>query len=190
MKFIAIFFVLFYSISYAQNRDSLVDKGYVERLRKSNNRQTFSDLFFSEMEDGIYCGVTNHFELLTYAIGGELKFYESYYSPFFSGSVYLNQRHLFNSETSSIPSNVTSIGIHFTIFGLEANCYYNKASTLLYLTPKIGYDRGNFSIFYGYSLPLNHSTYTQNYGHSISVKLELYLSAFKYHRMRRESDGY
>ncbi|MBC7864456.1 MAG: hypothetical protein IAF38_15890 [Bacteroidia bacterium] len=76
--------------SFAQEIYTASLKTRSDSLRKANNKQTISHLFNGDLDRGIYFGLTNHLELLNYSFGGELKCYDSYYSPYLSGSCYLN----------------------------------------------------------------------------------------------------
>jgi hypothetical protein len=118
-------------------------------------KSAISDMFYNGESDGyLHIGITNHFELLHYGLGGEVKLYGSYYHPIASGSIYANYRRLFVEKNEHIPANGVSFGGHYSVFGLEANCYFNQEKALFYLTPKLGYDTGTFSLFYGYSIPI------------------------------------
>jgi len=155
--------------------------------KRSSLKMAISDMFYnSDYDNFLHIGVTNHYELLNYGLGGEIKLYGAYYHPLASGSIYVNYRHLFVEKSKSIPSNGISVGAHFTIFGLEANCYFNREEALFYLTPKLGFDAGSFSLFYGYSLSLNSSSFKGAYAHNISFKYHLYFGAFRYHKSRME----
>jgi len=149
-------------------------------MRTSVLRKEIPKLFYYSSERGaFYAGVTNQYELSCYSLGGELKRYGSINSPWLSASVYTNYRHLFVGQNTTIPSNAVSIGAHASILGLEATSYFTRDQQLYYLTPKIGFDTGSFSFFYGYSLSLNKSDFKGVYGHNVSFKYSLYLGAFK-----------
>ena len=174
---------------------SQVTEADIERradsLRKQNNRMTFSALFWNGDSDGlIYMGVSNSYEMNSYCLGGELKLYDSYFSPWFSGSFYANYRTAVRTFDDTPDFNALSIGTHLGIFGLEGIAYFNRNATEYYLAPKIGYDYGSWSVFYGYNLLLSAPEYNEIPGHNFSLKYHLYLSTFKYHRMRRKSYGY
>jgi hypothetical protein len=142
------------------------------KIRRSIIRSEIPQMLTSnEFRGGIYAGVTNHYELSCYSLGGEGKLYLAYIIPLLSCSMYANYKHLYVSENKSIPSNAISLGGHLGLVGLEGTCYFNRDQKLYYLTPKIGYDTGNFSLFYGYSFTVNKAEYSGGiYGHNISFK--------------------
>lgn len=172
------------------NGDSLIDSVayWNEAYRKASLKRALRELFsinsYYETYEGFFVGVTNQYELTRYSLGAEVKVYGAVYTPLLSASIYTNYRHLFGTEALDIPSNAISLGGHCSFLGLEATCYFDRKQTLLYLTPKIGLDMGNISLFYGYSLSLNKSNFKGVYGHNIAFKYQLHLSAYSNHRRR------
>jgi hypothetical protein len=77
-----------------------------------------------------------------------------------------------------MPDMAIGAGVHLTIFGLEGNVYLGGDRPLWYVTPKIGMDWGNLSVFYGYGLPVSSNGLPSRYGHSVSLKYSLYLGTF------------
>lgn len=172
----------------SQNSDALKNKE--DSLRKYNNIKTLSSLLYNSNTDGLfYCGITTSFELSTFFVGGEFKLYESYYIPLLSGSIYTNFKRAINNNAQK-DFNAISLGAHFTFLGLEGTAYFNNKQTFFYIIPKVGFDYGSWSIFYGYGIPLSKPHLEGTNGHNINLKYSLYLSAFKYHKMRRKSMGY
>ena len=132
----------------------------------------------------LHVGITNHYELSSYGLGGEVKLYGSFLqSTLLSGSIYANYRHLYT--TKIVPSNGISLGVHLFIFGMETTCYFDRDNIpLFYLTPKLGFDTGSFSLFYGYSVSLKSWNFQGAKSHNLSLKYHLYLDGFKYHKSR------
>lgn len=159
---------------------------YSDSLRRKNNKMLIGDLFWSDYDDGFYLGALGSYEMQSAAAGGEVKYYASYYHYHISGSVYANARQLYTNDPS-LPNTAVGAGVHFTIFALEGNVYLGGDRTRWYLTPKVGFDMGSFSIFYGYGLRLGPKDLSTNYSHSVSVKYFLHLGAFASHKSRKES---
>jgi hypothetical protein len=174
---------------YSQNWEENL-KYRSDSLRKINNKQTLSSLLYNRnTDDLIYVGLTSSYEISSMFIGGEFKLYQSYYSPLYSGSIYVNYEHTIDPNTE-VNFNAISMGGHFTFAGLEGTVYFKNEEKFTYITPKIGFDYGTWSVFYGYGIPIS-SKYSQDLrDHNISLKYNLYLSAFKYHKLRRKSMGY
>lgn len=175
--------------SYSQDWETWIENR-ADSLRKINNKQTFRSLIYNSNSDGLfYLGLTNSFELSSYFMGGEFKMYDSYYSPLLSMSLYSNYRITpFNLEKNYFSS--FSLGVHCTFLGLESIVYSTNKINYFYLTPKLGFDYGSWSLFYGYNLPISTPRLEEYSGHNISFKYHLYLSSFKYHKMRKKSMGY
>lgn len=161
-----------------------------DSLRQLNLRQAIGDVLLSGYERGIYLGAVGQFEMKTGAAGGELKLYDSYYTPYYSGSVYVNYRHLFVPEGSPVPSSCIGAGMHFTIFGLESNMYFGNDRRLWYIAPNLGVDYGNLRFFYGFQFPLGHNEFRGAYRHLVAVKYALYVSAYKHYASRKKSYRY
>lgn len=161
-----------------------------DSLRCINTRQAIGDVFRSGNDGGIYLGAVSQFEMKTVSAGGELKLYDAYYTPYYSGSVYVNYRHLFLPEGSPVPASCIGAGMHFTIIGLEGNMYFGNNKRLWYLSPNVGIDYGNLRFYYGYQFPLGHNEFRGAYRHLIAIKYALYLSAYKNYRSRKKSWSY
>lgn len=159
---------------------------YTDSLRRLNNRMLLSDMLWSDAGEGIFIGPVAAYEMKTATLGGEAKYYAAYYHYLLSGSIYANARHIFSNDRT-MPNTVIGVGAHFLIFGLEANAYLGGDHTRWYLTPKIGIDKGSFSVFYGYGIRLSSSDLASGYGHSLTVKYAINLSEIQYHRSRKKS---
>lgn len=158
---------------------------YTDSIRRVHNRMLLEDMLWSESTSGWYVGAIGAYDMKSPSLGAEAKFYGA--SHFLiSGSAYGNYRRIY-SGNPELPHTAFGLGVHFLIFGLEGNMYLNSDRNWWYLTPKIGFDNGNFSIFYGYGLPLGPNDLSANYGQSLSVKYSLYLGAFDLRKTRRDS---
>ena len=107
--------------------------------------------------DGVFLGIENRYDLGTYALGFEVKPWAAYYgSPIINFSFYTGYRYLFDfNDIDSTLNHSIKLGFQFSFIGLETNFYFGKYEQFLWtLTPKIGWDIGHISIFYGYNLPL------------------------------------
>ena len=174
---------------YSQNREKKLNYR-ADSLRKINNKQTLSSLLYNGNTDGlIYVGLITSCEISSFFLGGEIKLYDSYYLPLYSGSIYANYKHSIDPQ-KKVNFNAISIGGHFTFIGLEGTVYFNNEKTFAYIIPKVGFDYGTWSIFYGYGIPITTKYSQELSGHNLSLKYNLYLSAFKNHKSRRKSMGY
>lgn len=135
------------------------------------------NLFWSDAQGGFYIGTIGSYEMNHYALGGEAKLYASFYHALLSNSIYANARHLYTSQPG-LPNTAIGVGVHLLIFGLEGNAYLGGDKDRWYLTPKIGMDWGNASLFYGYGFPLGTNDLSPVYRHSLSVKYSFYLGTF------------
>lgn len=188
---ILIFLMLALSTSVFSQRNEIDLEKREDSLRRLNRQMTISELFWNSDSDQLcYLGISNSFEMKSYCIGGEFKFYGSSYDPLLSGSLYGNFRTTIYHFDDTPDFNAVSFGGHLGIFGAEVIGYFNRNAEYYYFAPKIGYDYGSWSAFYGYNFPISPTEYKGNHGHNLSLKYHLYLSAFTYHKMRRQSYGY
>lgn len=129
-----------------------------------------SSFFFNDEFAGIYGGPTAQYELGTYSLGAEAKIYGAYHSPLLSLGMYTNYRRLFPSPTHDLPLNSISAGVHFMILDLEFTSYFGSVRPMWYVTPKLVFDAGNFTVSYGYGIGFNKYSLRGKYGHTISLK--------------------
>jgi hypothetical protein len=185
--FFTIFLFILYSNVQSQNANE-IQLNHKDSLRKASMKMAISDLFYNKNCDGLYyLGLSNSFEINSYYIGGEFKLYDSYYTPFLGFSIFTNFRTQIVSFSELNNLNAFSIGGNISILGIEMTTYFKKNEFYNFLTPKIGFDYGSWSVFYGFSFP-NHNSHIQGISrHSLSVKYYLYLSTIKYYKMRKKS---
>lgn len=176
---VTLVFLLMCFSSEAQN-------AYTDSLRRVNKRMLLSDLFWSGQDDGFYAGITGSGELKSLGLGVGAKFYSAYYSPLLSSSLYSNARHLYTSN-ESLSHTAISCGAHFSILALEGTVYMGGEHTRWYVTPKIGMDWGNFSIFAGYGFPIGTNGLSRSYSPTISVNYFIHLNAISYYFSRKNS---
>jgi hypothetical protein len=160
-KILFVFLIIASSMSYAQKNEKL--KNY------------FSEMFYSYSELGLYLGVPVGFEKSNFSIGAEAKLYGAYYSPIVSGSAYVNYRKLLLSNKYQIPSHSLAIGGHFMFFGLEIGALFENKDQIWRITPKLGFDWGNISLFYGYDINLNSENKRAFLNHNIQLKYSIYI---------------
>lgn len=149
-----------------------------ERLREELKSGISAFFFDHEFDGPFYLGVTNSFDLKSYALGAEFKAYTAGYIPLASISIYGNFKNVMWSFFDGTDFKSVSLGGHFAIFGLEGTMYFRESEKFFYLYPKIGFDYGSLSAFYGYGIPLSDSPFDKSYRNSISIKYFLYLNAF------------
>lgn len=150
---------------------------FSQESKKEKTRQFFSYMFCPEGEMGLYIGITQGLEKLNYSIGGEGKLYASYYNyPILSGSIYLNYRNLLLKDKYQMPEHSIGIGAHFSIIGLEASVLFEKSKNPIWrITPKLGFDWGNISLFYGYDINLNSENKRAFLNHNIQLKYSIFI---------------
>lgn len=159
--FLLLLFVTRFGFSQTDN-----EYNYWSRLK--------SDFFWSDYEVGFYVGPTVGIEKFGVSVGGELKFYGAYYMPLGSISFYGNYRRGLQTYRHNIPQNVIGFGAHIGIFGLEVSSHFGDKPPLYKLTPKLGFDWGNVSIFYGYDINLTKRKIPAYMNHSITLKYSVY----------------
>ena len=173
--FFLLVFVLFSGVASAQWE-------YTDSIRKANNRTLGRELF--TRKEGWLLGPAIGHEMNNLALGGEVKYFVGWHFGQLPWSAYSGARYLFTSPPQ-LPDAVISIGANASIIGLENNFYLGGDDFLWYLTPKIGFDGGRISVFYGYGIPLIGNDPGRSYRHSFTVKFAVNLSAFGEHRTRR-----
>lgn len=159
---------------------------YTDSLRYVNTHLLIRDLLWSGQDEGFYVGITGSGEIKSLGLGGEVKFYSAYYDKLLSLSFYANTRHLYSSN-ESLPTTAISCGTHLSILALEGTIYIGGEQTRFYLTPKIGVDWGNFSVFAGYGFPIGTNRLAKSYSPTISVKYFIHLNAISYYFSRKNS---
>ncbi|MEZ5014775.1 MAG: hypothetical protein R2794_10835 [Chitinophagales bacterium] len=162
-----------------------------EADRKTERRTLLYDLFWGAGETGIYCGTSNHWEYGAFGSGAEIKRYDSYYGvPFISDAIYVSYRHHFIPEHIDMPQNSFALGVQFSLIGVEAAFVFQGDAMIIQCIPKAGIDFGNASIFYSYAIPINHGDVFTANQNAITLKYDLFLTAFRFHKMRLENHYY
>ncbi len=124
-------------------------------------------------EEGVYLGIENRYEMGSYAVGIEGKLWVAMFGSFiYTASGYAGYRYLFDFQgVDNSLNHAFKIGGQFSFAGLETNIYFGKYDQFLWtITPKLGFDFGHLSLFYGYSLPIiNQSDQSWNDFHMVQL---------------------
>lgn len=180
MQRFALFLVLFFPL--------LLEAQISPEGRKEARKDLVGDLFRSGGDGYAYLGLVHSFEHGSYGIGPEIKAYDSFYGVrWYSLSLYGNYRYLFSDERFK---NACGLGAHFSIFGLETDLHFNGSDRLWSLVPKVGYDAGHLSLFYGYNVRLTGENVSAAERHQLMFKMFLYVDAYRYYRMRLRNHYY
>lgn len=161
-------FLLFLLVAYfgvGQTQDST---SYWSRLKKG--------FFWSNSDDGFYVGSSVGIENYGISLGGEFKYYSASENglPFVSRSIYLSYRKGLQDFRHDLPQNIIGIGVYFSFIRFEYSFHFGDKAPFHKFTPKIGYDWGNVSVFYGYDLSLMNRKMPMYMNHSISINYSLF----------------
>ena len=123
--------------------------------------------------DGFFLGIENRYDLNTYSLGLQFKAWAAFYgSPLITFSAYGGYDYLFDfQKTGGVMHHHVRGGLGFSLIALETDFYFGENGKGMWmLTPKIGWDYGYISIFYGYHLPLiNNTEYSWGNYHMVSL---------------------
>jgi hypothetical protein len=119
--------------------------------------------------EGLFVGPSASYEMNTLALGADVKYFNGFHFGYLPWAFYSNARYIFSS-VPKVPDVAIGFGVNLLFVGLETNVYFGGDQFLWYLTPKLGFEGGKISVFYGYGLPLINNEPGRSYRHSITFK--------------------